>query len=76
MRGVFSLLDLIDNKVFRNGSTVEQQLMGAFVGMGAATTLISSGMSFWYFANSKERVMQSIKSPSVILRDGSGKVKG
>lgn len=59
------LLDLIDNKVFRNGSSVEQQLMGAFVGMGAATTLISSGMSFWYFANSKERVMQSVQTPSI-----------
>ncbi len=59
------LLDLIDNKVFKGGSSVEKQLMGAFVGMGSATTLISSGMSFYYFANSKERVMQSIKTPSI-----------
>lgn len=38
--GMTILLDLIDNRVFRNGSSVEKQLMGAFVGMGAATTLI------------------------------------
>ena len=63
--GMTILLDLIDNKVFRNGSSVEKQLMGAFVGMGSITTLISSGMSFYYFMNSKERVMQSIKTPSI-----------
>ncbi|MBR3767817.1 MAG: MFS transporter [Clostridia bacterium] len=59
------LLDLIDNRVFKNGMSHENQLMGAFVGMGAATTLISSGMSFWFFMNSKERIMQSVKTPSI-----------
>jgi len=59
------LLDLIDNKVFKNGMSHENQLMGAFVGMGAATTLISSGMSFWFFMNSRERIMQSVKTPSI-----------
>ena len=44
--GMTILLDLIDNKVFKNGMSHENQLMGAFVGMGAATTLISSAMSF------------------------------
>ena len=59
------LLDLIDNKVFKNGMSHESQLTGAFVGMGAATTLISSIMSFWFFMNSKERIMQSIETPSI-----------
>lgn len=59
------LLDLIDNKVFKNGMSHENQLMGAFVGMGASTTLISSGMSFWFFMNSRERIMQSVKTPSI-----------
>ncbi len=63
--GMTILLDLIDNRVFKTKSSIEKQLMGAFVGMGAATTLISSGMSFWYFANSKERVMQSVDTPSI-----------
>ena len=59
------LLDLIDNRAIKNGMTVEKQLRGAFVGMGAATTLIASGMSFWFFSISKERVMQSISTPSI-----------
>ncbi len=64
--GMTILLDLIDNKVFRNGMSHENQLMGAFVGMGAATTLISSAMSFWFFMNSKERIMQSVKTPGIM----------
>ncbi|MBE6791204.1 MAG: hypothetical protein E7535_08470 [Ruminococcaceae bacterium] len=63
--GMTILLDLIDNKVFKNGMSHENQLTGAFVGMGAATTLISSAMSFWFFMNSKERIMQSVKTPSI-----------
>ena len=59
------LLDLIDNKVFKTKMSHENQLMSAFVGMGAATTLITSGMSFWFFINSKERIMQSVKTPSI-----------
>ena len=63
--GMTILLDLIDNKVFKNGMSHEAQLVGAFVGMGAITTLISSGMSFWFFMNSKERIMQSVQTPSI-----------
>ena len=61
------ILDLIDNKVIKSASKSTEQLMtAAFVGMGAFCTVISSGMSFWFFMNSKERIMQSIKSPSVM----------
>ncbi len=63
--GMTILLDLIDNKVFKTKMSHEQQLMGAFVGMGAVTTIVSSGMSFWFFMNSKERIMQSVKTPSI-----------
>ena len=59
------ILDLIDNKKIKKG-TIEQQFLMAFIGMGSLTTIISSGMSFWFFMNSKERIMQSIKSPSVM----------
>ncbi len=59
------LLDLIDNKAIKNNMTIDMQLRGAFVGMGAATTIIASGMSFWFFSLSKERVMQSISTPKI-----------
>lgn len=60
------ILDLIDNNVFKAGKNgKEPQYLVAFVGMGAFTTLISSGMSFWFFMNSKERIMQSIQTPSI-----------
>ena len=38
-----------------------------FVGMGIFTTVASSASSFWFFYNTEERVMQSIKSPSVLM---------
>ena len=61
------ILDLIDNKVIKSATkTTEQLMMGAFVGMGSFCTIVSSGMSFWFFLNSRERIMQSIKSPSVM----------
>ena len=61
------ILDLIDNRVFDSSKmSVGKQLQTAFVGMGTVTTLISSGMSFWFFMNSKERIMQSIKTPSIV----------
>ena len=59
------LLDLIDNKKIKKG-TIEGQFLTAFVGMGTLTTLLSSGMSLWFFMNSRERIMQSIKTPSVM----------
>jgi len=59
------LLDLIDNKAFKSKMSVDAQLSGAFMGMGAATTIVASGMSFWFFSMSKERVMQSISTPSI-----------
>ena len=61
------LLDLIDNNAFKNSKiSKEAQYLMSFVGMGCATTVIASAMSFWFFMNSKERVMQSVKTPSII----------
>ncbi len=57
------ILDLIDNGVFK--SSTNTLYLRTFVGMGVFTTIVSSGMSFWFFMNSKERVMQSVKSPSI-----------
>ena len=61
------LLDLIDNNVIKSSSKNTEQLMqGIFVGMGTFCTVASSAMSFWFFMNSKERIMQSIQSPSIV----------
>ena len=62
-----ALLDLIDNKVIKSATKSTEQLMKtAFMGFGSFCTVVSSGMSFWFFMNSKERIMQSIKTPSVL----------
>lgn len=58
------ILDLIDNNMISKGSR-EKQFLTAFVGMGVFTTLVSSGMSMYFFMNSRERIMQSTHSPSV-----------
>lgn len=60
------LLDLIDRKKIGKGKTKAQLYMPTFVGMGVFTTLVSSAMSMFFFFNSKERVLQSIESPSVV----------
>ncbi len=57
------VLDIIDNK--KHDASRSQTLITAFVGMGTFTTLVSSGMSFWFFMNSQERILQSVKPPSI-----------
>ena len=60
------VLDLIDNNTFKSGKiTRGTQYLMAFVGMGCFTTIVSSGMSFWFFMNSKERIMQSVQTPKI-----------
>lgn len=58
------ILDLIDNSVFK-GMSKNKLYLSTFVGMGCFTTVVSSAMSMWFFMNSRERVMQSIQSPSI-----------
>lgn len=58
------ILDIIDNNVFKASKST--LYLTTFVGMGVFTTIVSSGMSFWFFMNSKERIMQSVESPSII----------
>lgn len=58
------ILDLIDNNMISKGSR-EKQFLAAFVGMGTFTTIVSSGMSMYFFMNSRERIMQSTHTPSV-----------
>lgn len=60
------ILDLIDNKkISTKKFSIESQFLVSFVGMGTFCTVLASAMSMWFFMNSKERIMQSIKTPSV-----------
>lgn len=61
------LIDVVRGMFINNPAKLNTVYTGLFVGMGLFTTLVSSGASFWFFYNSKERVMQSIKSPSIIM---------
>ena len=61
------VLDLIDNQVIGKNKTKAAMYRPTFIGMGIFTTLVSSAMSLWFFFNSKERVMQSIESPSIAM---------
>lgn len=54
------LIDLINTNV------VKWKLSNLFIGMGAATSILSAAMTFWFYMVSRERVMQSIEKPSVI----------
>ena len=54
------LIDLINSK------TVKWKLQNLFIGMGAATAIMSSLMTFWFYMVSKERVMQSVEKPSIM----------
>lgn len=60
------ILDLIDNKKFSTAKhSIEQQMTAAFVGMGSFCTVVAAAFSLWFFMNSKERIMQSIKTPGI-----------
>ncbi|MBQ8228444.1 MAG: MFS transporter [Clostridia bacterium] len=54
------LIDLINSKA------VKWKLQNLFIGMGAATAILSSLMTFWFYMVSKERVMQSVEKPSIM----------
>lgn len=60
------LITLIQNGIVGSTKNLAALYTGIFVGMGCFTTLVSSGASFWFFTKSKERVIQSIKTPSVM----------
>ena len=57
------VLDLIDNGVFKTQKNILYNRV--FIGMGIFTAVVSSGMSFWFFLNSRERVLQSVETPSL-----------
>ena len=58
--GIF--IDLINTK------TVNWKLQNLFIGMGAATSILSALMTIWFYVVSKERVLQTVEKPSI--KDG------
>ncbi len=65
-QAVTILIDVLRNKFVRNPAMLSSAYTKLFVGMGVFTAVASSISSFWFFYNSKERVMQSIEKPSVM----------
>jgi Na+/melibiose symporter-like transporter len=65
-QAVTILIDVFRGMYAKNPIQLSKAYTGLFVGMGIFTTVASSISSFWFFYNSKERVMQSVKSPSVM----------
>ena len=66
-QAVTVLIDVLRGMYLHDSSKLAQAYTNLFVGMGIFTTVASSASSFWFFYNSNERVMQSIKSPSVLM---------
>lgn len=58
------VLDLIGNRVVGKGN-LESAFKGVFVGMGVFTSLVSGIAALWFASITKERVMQSIETPSI-----------
>lgn len=65
-QAVTILIDVLRGVYLNDAKKLSKAYTNLFVGMGVFTTVASSIASFWFFYNSKERVMQSVKSPSII----------
>jgi len=66
-QAVTIMIDVFRNMFLHDSQKLSKAYTHLFVGMGVFTTVASSLSSFWFFYNTKERVMQSIKSPSVLM---------
>ncbi len=66
-QAVTILIDVLRSKYLNNSEQLSKAYTGLFSGMGVFTTFCSSAASFWFFSMSKERVMQSIKSPGILM---------
>ena len=58
------VLDLIGNEVIAKGS-MTTAYRSVFMGMGVFTSLVSGLAALWFATITKERVMQSIETPSI-----------
>ncbi len=66
-QAVTILIDVLRSMYLHDAGKLAQAYTNLFVGMGIFTTVASSASSFWFFYNTEERVMQSIKSPSILM---------
>lgn len=66
-QAVTILIDVLRNLYLNDSVKLSAAYTNLFAGMGVFTTIASSASSFWFFNNSKERVLQSIKSPSILM---------
>ena len=64
-QAVTILVDVFRDAFLHDSAKLSKAYTHLFVGMGVFTTVASSLSSFWFFYNSKERVMQSVKSPAL-----------
>lgn len=64
-QAVTILIDVLRGSFSHDSEKLSSAYTKLFVGMGVFTTCASSASSYWFFKLSKERVMQSIKTPSV-----------
>lgn len=61
------LLDLISNNVIKPKKlTISELLLRLFVGMGVFTSIVSGMTSLWFNTIVRERVAQSVKTPSIV----------
>ena len=58
------VLDLIGNQIIAGGN-FEKAYRNVFMGMGVFTSLVSGIAALWFATIAKERVMQSIETPSI-----------
>ena len=58
------VLDLIGNQFIAKGK-LELAYKGVFIGMGVFTSLVSGIAALWFATVTKERVMQSVETPSI-----------
>ena len=65
-QAVTILIDVIRGLYLNDSKKLSKAYTNLFVGMGTFTTIASSLSSFWFFMNSRERVMQSVKPPSIM----------
>ncbi len=61
------LLDLIGNGLI-GSENLEHTYRSAFMGMGVFCSLVSGGAALWFSTITKERVIQSVETPSI--KDG------
>ncbi len=66
-QAVTVFIDILRNLYINDSKKLSTAYTNLFVGMGTFTAIASSLSSFWFFMNSKERVMQSVKPPSIMM---------